>query len=57
MTNPDKLHNLQADLDNYQVYSPEQIDDFVEWYLGGAERDQLDSILDACVSVYRAELG
>jgi len=39
-TNPDKLHDLQRDLDGYQVYSPEQINEFVERYLGGAERDQ-----------------
>ena len=55
-TDPDKLHDLQADLDVAQVYSPEQIDDFVERYLDGAERDQLDPILDACVAVYRNNL-
>jgi len=55
-TDPDKLHDLQADLDGYQVYTPEQINDFVERYLGGADRDQLDPILDACVAVYRTEL-
>ena len=55
-TDPDKLHDLQADLDGAQVYDPEQIDDFVERYLGGAERDQLDPILDACVTVYRNDL-
>ena len=55
-TDPDKLHNLQADLDGAQVYSPGQIDDFVERYLGGANRDQLDPILDACVAVYVHEL-
>ena len=56
-TDPDRLHDLQADLDRAQVYSPEQIDDFVKRYLGGAERDQLDPILDACVAVYKSELG
>ena len=55
-TDPDKLHDLQADLDGYQVYTPEQVDDFVERYLGGAERDQLDPILDACVAVYVKDL-
>lgn len=55
-TDPDKLHDLQADLDGAQVYSPEQIDDFVQRYLGGAGRDQLDSILDACVAVYNSDL-
>ena len=55
-TDPNKLHDLQADLDGAQVYSPEQIDDFVSCYLGGAERDQLDPILDACVATYRNDL-
>ena len=55
-TNPNKLHDLQADLDDAQVYSSEQIDDFVERYLGGAERDQLDPILDACVAIYLRDL-
>lgn len=55
-TDPNKLHDLQADLDGAQVYSPEQIDDFVQRYLGGADRDQLDPILDACVAVYLSDL-
>ena len=55
-TDPDKLHDLQADLDGAQVYSIEQIDDLVERYLGGAERDELDPILDACVAVYMRDL-
>jgi type I restriction enzyme R subunit len=29
----------------------------VELYLGGADRDRLDPILDACVAVYREQLG
>jgi type I restriction enzyme R subunit len=55
-TDPNKLHDLQADLDGAQVYSAEQIDNFVTLYLEGAERDQLDPILDACVAVYMKEL-
>ncbi len=55
-TDPNKLHDLQADLDGAQVYSSEQIDEFVSRYLGGAERDQLDPILDACVAVYLGDL-
>ena len=55
-TDPDKLHDLKADLDGYQVYSPAQVEDLVERYLSGADRDQLDPILDTCVSVYREEL-
>ena len=55
-TDPDKLHDLQADLDAAQVYSPERIDDLVQRYLNGADRDQLDPILDVCVAVYMHEL-
>ena len=55
-TDPNRLHDLQADLDGAQVYSLEQIDDLVSRYLSGAERDQLDPILDACVGVYKEEL-
>ena len=55
-TDPNKLHTLKAELDKYQVYSPEQIDTLVELYLGGADRDKLDPILDACVAVYLADL-
>ena len=55
-TDPNKLHDLQADLDGAQVYSPEQIGEFVSRYLGGAERDQLDPILDTCVAVYLRDL-
>jgi type I restriction enzyme R subunit len=55
-TDPNKLHTLKGDLDRCQVYSPEQIDGLVELYLGGADRDKLDPILDACVAVYRNDL-
>ena len=55
-TDPNKLHTLKGELDKYQVYSPEQIGTLVELYLGGADRDQLDPILDACVAVYVADL-
>lgn len=52
-TDPNKLHDLQADLAGYQVYTPEQVDTLAELYLGGADRDRLDPILDACVAVYK----
>src|SRR6185437_3964427 len=41
-TDPNKLHDLKSDLDGYQVYSRAQVDELVELYLGGAERDRLD---------------
>ncbi|HEV7280403.1 MAG TPA: type I restriction endonuclease subunit R [Pirellulaceae bacterium] len=55
-TDADKLHTLKGELDGYQVYSPEQIDSLVDLYLGGADRDKLDSILDACRDVYKTDL-
>jgi len=51
-TDPNKLHDLKAALDAAQVYSPEQVERVVELFLGGADRDTLDPILDACVAVY-----
>ena len=55
-TDPDRLHDLKATLDGYQVYSPTHVDELVEQYLSGADRDRLDPILDGCVSIYREEL-
>jgi type I restriction enzyme, R subunit len=55
-TDPNKLHTIKGELDGYQVYSPEQIESLVSLYLGGADRDTLDPILDACVAVYIADL-
>ena len=51
-TDPNRLHDLKAALDAAQVYSPEQVQKLVELFLAGADRDQLDPILDACVAVY-----
>ena len=51
-TDPNKLHDLKAALDNYQVYSPAQVETLVRLYLEGASRETaLDPILDTCVAV------
>ena len=55
-TDPNKLHDLKTALDGYQVYAAAQIDSLVELYLGGADRDRLDPILDTCVAVYKEQL-
>ena len=55
-TDPNKLHDLKAELDGYQVYAPKQVDELVRLYLSGADRDQLDPILDACVAIYLENL-
>lgn len=56
-TDPNKLHDLKAELDGQQVYSSQQVDDLVALFLGGADRDKLDPILDACVAEYNDELS
>ena len=55
-TDPNKLHDLKAALDGYQVYADAEIDQLVTLYLGGADRDQLDPILEACVALYKERL-
>lgn len=55
-TDPNKLHDLKAALDDAQVYSPEQVKQVVELFLSGAARDALDPILDVCVAVYKEKL-
>jgi type I restriction enzyme R subunit len=55
-TDPNKLHDLKAALDSTQVYAPAQVLEVVENFLAGADRDQLDPLLDACVAVYEEQL-
>ncbi|MHB1591942.1 MAG: type I restriction endonuclease subunit R [Sulfuricella sp.] len=55
-TDPNKLHDLKAALDGAQVYSPAQVQQLVKLFLDGADRDKLDPILDACVTVYKDTL-
>jgi type I restriction enzyme R subunit len=55
-TDPNKLHDLNGTLDGYQVYAWEHVEQLVELFLGGADRDKLDPILDVCVAVYISEL-
>ncbi len=55
-TDPNKLHDLKAALDAHQVYSWLQVQQLAELFLGGADRDRLDPILDACVAVYNSDL-
>jgi type I restriction enzyme R subunit len=55
-TDPNKLHDLKASLDNAQVYSPGQVQTLVDLFLSGADRDKLDPILDTCVAVYKERL-
>ena len=55
-TDPNKLHDLKATLDKYQIYTQDQINDLVRLFLTGVSRENLDPVLDACVAVYDSEL-
>ena len=55
-TDPNNLHDIKAQLDGYQVYEWNQVEELVGLYLAGAERDRLDPILDVCVTVYINDL-
>ena len=53
-TDPNKLHDLKAGLDQSQVYSQDEIDTVVERWLNGEDRTTLDPLLDSCVERYVA---
>ena len=55
-TDPDKLHDLQAELDGARVYTEEQVKDLARRFVDGEPRDRLDPVLDACVAVYKEDL-
>ena len=52
-TDPNKLYDLIATMEEFQVYSTAHVEQLVDLYLNGAERDRLDPILDACTAVYK----
>jgi type I restriction enzyme R subunit len=51
-TDPNKLHDLKAELDAAGVYTAGEIDLFVARYLGDDDRTRLDPVLDLCVERY-----
>ena len=53
-TDPNKLYDIIAIMEDYQVYSQEHVDALVNLYLDGADRDRLDPILDSCAAVYKS---
>ena len=52
-TDPNKLYDLIAVMEDYQVYSNDDVERLVDLFLNGAERDRLDPTLDACTAVYK----
>lgn len=55
-TDPNKLHDLKARLDDAGIYTQETVDAFAAAYLKGAERSALEPVLDACVAGYKSNL-
>lgn len=53
-TDPNKLYDIQTELESHQIYTHYHIDSLVELYVNGADRDKLDPILDVCVEEYKA---
>ncbi len=53
-TDPNKLYDLTSTMEEYQVFSSEQVERLVSLYLDGAFRDRLDPILDACTALYNS---
>ena len=52
-TDPNKLYDLVATMERYQVYSGGDVERLVNLYLDGADRDKLDPTLDACTAIYK----
>ncbi|MBD2565242.1 MULTISPECIES: type I restriction endonuclease subunit R [Nostoc] len=55
-TDIDRLNDLQDALDGFQVYSEEQVNELMTRFINGAERDQLDPILNECKQNFINEL-
>ena len=55
-TDPDKLSDLKAVLDGYEVYSKELVEGFAKKFIAGEDRELLDPILDSCVETYCNDL-
>lgn len=51
-TDPNKLHDLTSLMESHEVYSEEDVEELVNLFLQGAEREKLDPILDACAARY-----
>jgi type I restriction enzyme R subunit len=55
-TDPNKLFDLQDALDNFQVYSLEQVEDFSDKILANEPIDRLHAILDDAAQTFRDNL-
>jgi len=55
-TDPNKLFDLQNALDNYQVYTNAQIQEFTDKIIANVPIDHLHIILDAAANIFRSKL-
>ena len=53
-TDPNKLNALIDSMESLQIYTREQVDDFVSLFLENAPREQLEPILNDCKEKYKA---
>lgn len=52
-TDPNKLYDLITTMEEYQVFSTEEVEHVVALFLDGAGRERLDPLLDANAAVYK----
>jgi type I restriction enzyme R subunit len=55
-TNPNKLNDLVDNLETFEVYNEYQVEDFFTKYVDGAERTQLDPIIDRSGEFFKNDL-
>lgn len=55
-TDPNKLFDLQDALDNYQVYTREQVEEFSNKILDNVKVDKLHALLDLSSDIFRNDL-
>jgi len=53
-TDPNKLYELIANMEKHEVYTQEDIERVVEYFLKTDVRTKIDPILDVCASKYKA---
>ncbi|AFL83008.1 helicase, type I site-specific restriction-modification system restriction subunit [Belliella baltica DSM 15883] len=56
-TDPNKLFDLQDALDNFQVYTNDQVYEFSEKILANVPVDQLHAMLDTSTEIFRKDLS
>ena len=55
-TDSDRLYDLEDSLASFQIYSPENVGEFMRIFLNCESRESWESILDSCVEKYNYDL-